>query len=220
MGACNTAQNEMGGKELLLKACVDAVAATALNDASVVSTAHGLKVGDIVKFKEVGANTVIDTTTFYYVKTIVSANEFEISATRTGGAILLDANEASLDVLLFKSTGGLRSKSLSFSAEGVDITNEESDEWKVMLDKAGMRSLEISGSGVYNNYPVFQTLVDRFLANELTCLMFVEVKTGKLYEGCFKLTSLEISGDYDAESNYSIAASSSGPVNIAVIPAA
>ena len=219
MGTCNTAQNEMGGKELLLKACVDAVAATTNTSATITSTAHGLKVGDIVKFVEVGAITTVDTDTYYYVNAILSANTFTVSATRSGAAIVMDATEASLDILLFKSTGGLRSKSLSFSAEGVDITNEESDEWKVMLDKAGMRSLEISGSGVYNNYPVFQTLVDKFLANELTCLMFVEVKTGKLYEGCFKLTSLEISGDYDAESNYSISAASSGPVNIAVIAA-
>lgn len=219
MGSCNVAQNEMGGKELLLKACVEDEIATTNADSELVAVAHGLKVGDIVKFAEVGANTVINTTTFYYVKEIVDADTFKISATRSGAALIMDANEAALTADLFKSTGGLRSKSISFSAEGIDITNEESDEWKVMLDKAGMRSLEISGSGVYNNYPVFQTLVDKFLANELTCLMFVEVKTGKLYEGCFKLTSLEISGDYDAESNYSISAQSSGSVTIATIPA-
>jgi TP901-1 family phage major tail protein len=218
MATCNTAQNEMGGKELLLKACVSATVATTVSSV-LTSIAHGLKVGDIVKFIEVGANTSINTTTFYYVKTILSDDTFNISATRTGAAIAATAVEASLDVQLFKSTGGLRSKSLSFSAEGIDITNEESNEWKVMLDKAGIRSLEISGSGVYNNYTVFQSLVDAFLTNQLTCLMFVEVKTGKLYEGCFKLTSLEISGDYDAESNYSISASSSGPITIAVIAA-
>jgi TP901-1 family phage major tail protein len=219
MGTCNTAQNEMGGKELLLKACVDASVASTDTSANFVSVAHGLKVGDIVKFITKGANTTFNLTDFYYVKEIVDVDTFKFSATKSGAAIVADDTEAAMDILLFKSTGGLRSKSLSFSAEGVDITNEESDEWKVMLDKAGMRSLEISGSGVYNNYPVFQTLVDKFLANELTCLMFVEVKTGKLYEGCFKLTSLEISGDYDAESNYSISASSSGTITIAVIAA-
>ena len=219
MGTCNTAQKEMGGKELLLKACVDATAATTSSSTSITSTDHGLKVGDIVKFAEVGAITSVNTTTFYYVKEIVDANTFKVSATKSGAAISMDATEASLDILLFKSTGGLRSKSISMSADGVDITNEESDEWKVMLDKAGMRSFEISGSGVYNNYPVFQTLVTKFLNNELTCLMFIEVKTGRLYEGCFKLTSLEISGDYDAESNYSISAASSGAITIATIAA-
>jgi TP901-1 family phage major tail protein len=133
---------------------------------------------------------------------------------------VFDDTAAALSVDLFKSTGGLRSKSINFSAEGIDITNEESDEWKKMLDKAGIRSMEISGSGVYNNYDVFQSLVTKFLANELTCLMFVEVKTGRIYEGCFKLTSLEISGDYDAESSYSISAASSGAVTIATIPLA
>lgn len=219
MGTCNTAQNEMGGKDLLLKACVDATAATTSASTSITSTAHGLKVGDIMKFVTIGTLTSVNTTTFYYVKEIVDANTFKISATRSGAAISMDAAEASLSILLFKSTGGLRSKSMSFSAEGIDITNEESDEWKVMLDKAGMRSMEISGSGVYNNYPVFQTLVTKFLANELTCLMFVEVKTGRIYEGCFKLTSLEVSGDYDAESNYSISAASSGAITTAVIAA-
>lgn len=219
MGTCNTAQNEMGGKELLLKACVDASAATTDTSSSITSVAHGLKVGDIVKFVTLGALTAVTTTQFYFVKEIVDADTFKVSATRSGAVIAMDATEAALEILLFKSTGGLRSKSISFSAEGIDITNEDSDEWTVMLDKAGKRSLEISGSGVYNNYPVFQNLMQKFLANELTCLMFVEVKTGKLYEGCFKLTSLEISGDYDAESSYSISASSSGPVTIAVIPA-
>lgn len=219
MGTCNTTQNEMGGKELLLKACVEVSVATTSSSDNLTITAHGAKVGDIVKFGAVGSNTVINTTTFYYVKTIVDANTIEISATRSGAAIVMDATAAALDADLFKSTGGLRSKSISFSAEGIDITNEDSDEWKVMLDLAGIRSLEISGSGVYNNYEVFQSLVSKFLANQLTCLMFVEVKTGRLYEGCFKLTSLEISGDYDAESSYSISAASSGPVTTAVIAA-
>ncbi len=219
MGSCNTEQKEMGGKDLLLKACVEKTGATANASENLTISAHAAKVGDIVKFKEVGANTVINTTSFYYVKEIVSSTVIKISATRSGAAIAFDAVEASLDLDLFTSTGGLRSKSMSFSAEGIDITNEDSDQWKVMLDKAGIRSMEISGSGVYNNHDVFQSLVTKFLANELTCLMFIEVKTGRIYEGCFKLTSLEVSGDHDAESNYSISAASSGKINTAVIAA-
>lgn len=216
---CNDTQNEMGGKELLLKACVAFTAASTATSANLTITAHGGKVGDILLFEEIGANTTVALDTFYYVKEIVDANTIKISATRSGAAIVFDDTEASMDVLLFKSTGGLRSKSISFSAEGIDITNEDSDEWKTMLDAAGIRSMEISGSGVYNNSDVFQSLVTKFLANQLTCLMFVEVKTGRIYEACFKLTSLEVSGDYDAESNYSISAASSGAVRTAVIAA-
>lgn len=210
-------QKEMGGKDLLLKAGVAALAATTSASTTITSVAHGLKVGDIVKFSEIGALSSVNMTTFYWVKEVATADTFKISATKSGAAISMDAAETALDVVLYKSTGGIRSKSISFSAEGVDITNEESDEWKVFLDLAGMRSLEISGSGVYNNYTVFQALMTKFLNNELTQLMFCEAKTGKIYESYFKLTSLEISGDYDAESNYSISASSSGAVNIATI---
>jgi len=219
MGTCNTEQKEMGGKDLLLKACVEDLVASTATQSTLTAVAHGLKVGDIIKFGTIGANTTINTTPFYYVKTILTADTFNISATRSGAAIVLDDTEAAMEIDKFMSTGGLRSKSMNLSAEGIDITSEDSDEWKVMLDKAGIRSMEISGSGVYNNADVFQGLVTKFLANELTCLMFIEAKTGRLYEGCFKLTSLEVSGDYDAESSYSISAASSGAITTAVIAA-
>jgi TP901-1 family phage major tail protein len=219
MGTCNTSQKEMGGKDLLLKTCVeDAVDSTATS-ATLTATAHGMKVGDIVKFGTIGANTVINTTTFYYVKTVPTVDTFTISATRSGAAIVMDDTEVGMVVDKFVGIGGLRSKSMNLSAEGIDISSEDSDEWKVMLDKAGIRSMEISGSGIHNNADVFQGLVTKFLANELVCMMFVEAKTGRLYEGCFKLTSLEVSGDYDAESSYSISAASSGAISTAVIAA-
>ncbi len=218
MSTCNTTQNEAGGKHLLLKACKLATVATAVGT-TFTSAAHGLRVGDIVKPVEIGANTTFNTTTFYYVQSVPTANTFTMSATRGGAPIAGDAVEASLDFDLFVAVGGLRSKSISMSSEGIDITSEDSDEWKVMLDGAGIRSMEISGSGVYNSSTVLDSLKTKFLANTLTCLMFVEVKTGKLYEGCFKLTSLEISGDYDAESSFSIAASSSGAITTATIAA-
>jgi TP901-1 family phage major tail protein len=216
---CNTAQNEVGGKDLLIKACIlDEVATTNLSS-SLTANAHGLKVGDVVKFEEVGALTVVDTSTFYYVKEIVDANTFKISATKSGVVIAMDATEATLDIELFKQIGGIRSKSMSISAEGIDITSEDSDEWKVFLDKAGMRSVEISGSGVHSNSLMLKQIEDKMLANELTCLMFLEWKNGKIYAGCFKITSLEYSGDHDGEGSMSISASSSGAITRATIAA-
>ena len=112
--------------------------------------------GHIMKFPSRSEPlTSVNTTTFYYERNrwckIIQNFLYSFGCSNFNGC-----NWTSLSILLFKSTGGLRSKSMDFSAEGIDITNEESDEWKVMLDKAGMRSMEISGSGVYNNYPVFK----------------------------------------------------------------
>jgi len=214
MGTCNTPQNEVGGKELLLKVCKEISVATTSTSNDFASAAHGLIVGDVVKFQSVGANTVINTTSFYFVVAVPSSGVFEISATRGGTAIIADATEAALTTDAFQTLGGLRSKSFGFSSEGIDITNQDSDEWKKMLDGAGIRSFSVSGSGVYTNETVFQTAFSRARDNLLTCLMLIDVKASRIYEGCFKMTSLEISGDFDAESNYSISAESSGQITV------
>lgn len=215
MATCNTAQNEVGGKDLLLKKCKEFTAiATTATDAEITVTAHGAKVGDIVLFSAVGGNTVINTEDFYIVREIVDANTITIKATPTGAAIVMDATSAVLEALVFRNLGGLRSKEFGLSSEAVDITNVDSDEWSSMLDGAGIRSASMSGSGVWTNELVFQEFFGDFLANRLTCLALVDAKSGRVYEGCFKITELSVSGDYDAEGTYSVSAESSGPVRV------
>lgn len=209
---CNLAQNEVGGKDLILKACVDFTAATANASTSVTITGHGAKVGDILIFKEIGTLTAVVLNQPYYVKEIVDANTIRISATPAGTAISMDAVEASLDVEMFKALGGIRSKSFAFNFGAIDITNQDSDEWTSILDQAGIRNCSVSGSGVYTNQQLFQSVFDDALDNKLKCLMLIEVKTAVLFYGCFKVTSVEVSGDYDAEGNFSLSAESSGEI--------
>lgn len=213
--SCNTAQNEVGGKDLLLKKCKEFTAIETTNaSANVEIASHGAKVGDIVKFSAVGANTVINVDDFYIVREVVDANTITIKSSLTGAAIVMDATSAVLAALVFRNLGGLRSKEFSLSSEAVDITNADSDEWSTMLDGAGVRSASMSGSGVWTNELVFQEFFADFLANRLTCLVLVDAKSGRLYEGCFKITELSVSGDYDAEGTYSVSAESSGPVTV------
>jgi len=215
MGICNTVQNEVGGKDLLLKKgkCFE-TAATTNNSTSVTLTAHGAKVGDILKFVEVGNNTVINTTSYYIVSEIVDANNFKIKATLTGNAIQMDSTETNLEIILFRTLGGLRSKEFALSSEGVDITNTDSDEWSSMLDGAGIRSASFSGSGVWTNEPVFQEFFSDFLANKLNRLALIDAKSGRVYQALFKITELSVSGDYDAEGTYSVSGDSSGPLEV------
>jgi TP901-1 family phage major tail protein len=148
------------------------------------------------------------------VKTITSTTVFELSATVSGAAILSAVAAATLSGLGFFTVGGLRSKSFGFNSGAIDITNHDSEEWTKILDKAGVRNFSVSGSGVYTNEEIFTEIRTNAFANNLVCLMFIEVKTYTIFEGCFKITSLEISGDYDAESNYSLSAESSGQPTI------
>lgn len=215
MGSCNVTQNELGGKELLLKVCKEATGVASTGTSTTFTkAAHGLRVGDLVRVTDKATLTAIENDTFYFVLTVPTANTFTISATKAGAAIEADATSSAIVMDLFKTFGGLRSKSFSFQSEAVDITNGDSDEWKKILDGAGVRSFSVSGSGVYTNETAFQDAQTSALNNELICMMFIDVKSSRIWVGCMKITSLEISGDYDAESNYSVSAESSGAVTV------
>jgi len=219
MAVCNTTQKEIGGKDLILKKCkqFDNVATVTTTSALTV-TAHGSKVGDIVKFITVGTLTIVNTTSFYTVHTVTDANTIKLALSPGGAAIVFDTTQSTADILLYRTLGGLRSASFSFSSEAVDITNVDSNEWKSMLDNAGVRSASVSGSGVYTSEAVFTEFRTDFLSNALTCILLLDAKTKELYEGCFKISELEISGSYDAEGEYSMSAESAGPVTIFLFP--
>lgn len=215
MGVCNTTQNEIGGKDLIIKKCKEFTAvATTATDTEITVTAHGAKVGDIVKFTAVGGNTVVNLVDYYAVVAVVDANTIEIAATPGGTALVMDSTSAVVALLVFRTLGGLRTKELSFSSEGVDVTNVDSQEWKSMLDGAGVRSVSFSGGGVYTSQAVFREFRSDFLANTMTCVMLLDAKTKEIIEGCFKITELSISGSYDGEGEYSVSGESSGPITI------
>ena len=207
---CNTEQKEIGGKQLLLKACEEGVFGFTSTSANITKIAHGLKVGDVWAPKTVDTLTHIELGKFYYVKQVVDVDTFTISKTPSSAALVANATEADIQGYAFKAVGGLRSKSVDESYEGVDITNEDSDEWKTLLDQAGIRSVAISGDGVYTNSTMFLAVQDNARDNKLQCLIIVDFKTLRLIEGCFKITALGKSGGHDGEATFSITAESSG----------
>lgn len=219
MGSCNVAQNEIGGKELLIMKCTEfTYDATDTSATITTATAHGAVVGDVVKFQSVGTATTINTTDLYSVVSVPSTTTMTVAASPGGTAIVIDDTLNDLKLDLFRQVGGNRSKSWSFSSEGIDITNQDSDQWSKILDGAGIRSVSFSADGVYTNQAVFTALRNEAMQNLLMCLMIIDVKTEEAIYGCFKVSSVEISGDYDGEGSYSISAESSGEVSIYAFP--
>lgn len=211
MGGCNTTQNESGGKDLLLKTCVDLTASVA-GTTAIHSVAHGLKLGDVIKFGETEGS--ISASLFYFVTEVTDVDNFKVAATPGGAAITVNATDATVALLAFKTLGGLRTKTFSFAADGIDITSHDSDQWSKLLDGAGIRKLSASGEGVFTNETLFKSMQSAAFTNALVCLMFVDVKSGWIFEGCFKLTALELSGGYDGEGTYSLSAESSGEITV------
>lgn len=220
MGSCNTAQKERSGKDLLMKKCVELEAAVAIgtgdDPTAIIVNAHELSEGDLVRFGVEALGTVSEVTAgqIYFVKSIVDANKFKISASPGGAAITFTHAFSAMTIELFKTVGGLRSKSLAFNSEAVDVSSHGSNLWKKIKDNAGMRSVSLSGSGIYSSDSTFKSIeVDAF-DNKLQCFAFVDVEGGRVYAGCFKVTSVENGGDYDGESSFSISCESSGEIAI------
>lgn len=222
MGTCNTTQKELGGKHLKIKAC-QAVSLKFTDLSSTVElvappTDFALQDGDIIKLFALPVGLTVFTAwtalapKYYKVVNYVSNTNFKLSEVNNTTPIVADDTVAAQAADAFIALGGIRSKTFSIGIDAIDITNEDSDEWSSILDGAGIRSIEVSGEGVLVNSQKIMALEDDMLANNLVCLMFLETKTFRMFDGCFKLTSLEYSGGHDAESSMSIAASSSGKV--------
>jgi TP901-1 family phage major tail protein len=220
MGSCNTTRNEKGGKDLLLKICEELTGSVAVGTldvpTAVLITAHGAVVNDLVRFPAatLGTNADVTAGTLYYVKAVLSSGSFSISLTPGGAAIVFTTAIASGIIEIFKTVGGLRSKSFSFASEGVDVSNHGSNQWREMLDGAGMRTVSISGEGVYTSATNYRALENHAFANEITCLAFVDVVGGRIYFGCFKIVSIEASAEFNGEATYSLSAENAAAITI------
>lgn len=115
----------------------------------------------------------------------------------------------------FATLGGLRSKSMTINAESIDVTNHGSNQFKELLDSAGIKSMSLSGSGVHNGDAATLNLVDdTLLSQALLKFRIVDADSGRTYESKFKVTSFERAGEFNAEQTYSLSLESSGPITV------
>lgn len=220
MGSCNTTQNERSGKDLLLKICeeidIDVDITTDDDPQAILATAHGLVVGDMVRWDATDLGTVDDVNPdqLYFVISVPDDDSFKIASAPGGTAITFTHTIASMNLEVFKTIGGLRTNSLSFASEAIEISNHGSNQWRQIKDGAGFRTMSVSGDGVYTSAANYRQMELDALANNLVCLGFVDVTAGRVYHGCFKIVSLEVSGEYNGEANYSLSAESADETKI------
>jgi predicted secreted protein len=220
MGPCNTTQNERSGKDLLLKICeeieIDVLIGTDDDAQAILATGHGLVVGDMVRWDAIELGTVDDVNPdqLYFVVSVPDDDSFKIASAPGGTAITFTHAISDMDLEVFKTIGGLRTNSLSFASEAIEISNHGSNQWRQIKDGAGFRTMSVSGDGVYTNAANYRQMELDALANNLVCLGFVDVSSGRVYHGCFKIVSLEVSGEFNGEANYSLSAESADETKI------
>lgn len=117
----------------------------------------------------------------------------------------------------FVGIGGIRSKSISFGAETVDISDGDSaNKWRELLAAAGMKSATITGSGVFKDSAGEEDVRGYYFSQAIEDYQFVIPDFGTV-EGPFQVTALDYAGEYNGEATYSMTFESAGELTFTAI---
>ena len=110
----------------------------------------------------------------------------------------------------FATVAGLRSRSISFNAETVDITHADSvGEWRELLAGAGAKSARIAGTGIFKDAASDSTIRAYVFDGTIREWQVVIPDFGTV-EGLFQIASFELSGRHDGEVSFEITLESAG----------
>jgi TP901-1 family phage major tail protein len=117
----------------------------------------------------------------------------------------------------FETIAGLRATRISFNAESVDVTSLESQGgWRELLSGAGVRSANVSGSGVFRDESTDERARQLFF-DGITPDFQVVVPDFGIIEGPFQLTALEYAGTHNGEATYELSLASAGALTFTAV---
>jgi TP901-1 family phage major tail protein len=117
----------------------------------------------------------------------------------------------------FVTIAGLRASRISFNAERVEVTSLESPGgWRELLAGAGVRSAEISGSGVFRDANTDERARQIFFDGEVPLFQVIIPSFGVI-EGPFQITAIEYAGSHNGEATYELSLASAGQLSFTAI---
>ena len=117
----------------------------------------------------------------------------------------------------FITVAGLRTKTLNLNARLVDITDHDSvDQWRELLPGSGVKTAEISGSGVFRDGASDAIMRTAFFEQSHLRAQFILPDFGAI-EGDFILNRLSFAGSFGGEASYELSFSSAGSPSFTVI---
>jgi TP901-1 family phage major tail protein len=117
----------------------------------------------------------------------------------------------------FVTVAGLRSRSISFNAETVDISNTDSaGRWRELLEGAGVKRASISGSGIFKDAATDATARQLFFDGTIGNWQVIVPDFGTL-AGPFQMTALQYSGEHNGEMAYELALESAGEITFTAV---
>lgn len=136
-------------------------------------------------------------------------------AAQKGRDLLLKVDTDGLGT--FATMAGMRSHTIALNAETVDVTNAEStNAWRQLLAGAGVKSVGVSGSGVFKDAATDATIRGYFFAGTVVDWQIIIPDFGTL-QGLFQISSLEYAGEHKGEVAFELALESAGAVAFTAI---
>jgi TP901-1 family phage major tail protein len=131
-------------------------------------------------------------------------------AIERGSAFLLKVGDGAA-APVYATVAGLRTTQLSVNGEAVVVTNKGSGGWRELLSGAGVRSVSVSGAGVFTG----SAAETRLKGNALSGLLDdyeLSFESGERMRGKFLVSRLDYAGDFNGERSYTLSLESSGEV--------
>ena len=117
----------------------------------------------------------------------------------------------------FITVAGLRSRSLSFNAASIDVTDALSvGKWRELLGGGGIKRASLSGAGVFKDGVSDAEIRQMFFDGTIRDWQFIIPDFGTV-EGAFQIVALEFSADHAGEVTFDISLESAGALSFVVI---
>ncbi len=135
-------------------------------------------------------------------------------AAQKGREILIKMGDGEAPTEGFTTIAGIRSRTVTINRETVDITNSDSPGMhRELLADGGVRSVSVSGSGVFKDKAAHAALIGHIL-NGTTHRNFQLFMPGLgTFAGPFEVSSTDLGGEYNAEVTYSLSLESAAAIS-------
>ncbi|MEQ8825477.1 MAG: phage major tail protein, TP901-1 family [Filomicrobium sp.] len=134
-------------------------------------------------------------------------------AAQKGKDLLLKVDSDGLAT--YTTVAGLRTRTLAFNAETVDVTHQESaGQWRELLEGAGVRSARLSGAGIFKDAASDEVVRGYIFDGTIRNWQVVIPDFGTV-TGAFQITALEFSGRHDSELTFDMTLESAGELSFA-----
>lgn len=111
----------------------------------------------------------------------------------------------------FTTIGGMRVTALAYNNAIVDASNRGTGAWRTLLEDAGLRSLNVSGSGIFTDAVSEETVRAIAMSGQIRNFQ-MSFGNGDSLTGAFQITAYQRAGNHNGEETYSLSLASAGTI--------